>query len=86
MTSIAAAWMNIVYGFLGLKSDRSVISVAPKLPSRWNRYAVNLCYRNRKIKISVTAQEVRFSLVGEPIEIGVYDKPTLIKDNLVINR
>ena len=86
MTSIAAAWMNIVYGFLGLKSDRSVISIAPKLPSRWNRYAVNLCYRNRKIKISVTPQEVRFSLVGEPIEIGVYDKPTLIKDNLVINR
>ena len=86
MTSIAAAWMNIVYGFLGLKSDRSVISIAPKLPSRWNRYAVNLCYRNRKIKVSITNKEVRFSLDGEPIEIMVYGKPLLIKDNLVIER
>ena len=35
MTSIAAAWMNIVYGFLGLRSDTKELSIAPKLPSNW---------------------------------------------------
>ena len=86
MTSIAAAWMNIVYGFMGLRSDRDVISIAPKLPSRWNRYAVNLCYRNRKIRVSVQKDRVHFSLKGEPITINVYGQPTLITNDLVINR
>lgn len=29
MTSIAAAWMNIVYGFLGLRSDRTPLAINP---------------------------------------------------------
>ncbi len=86
MTSIAAAWMNIVYGFLGLRSDREVISIAPTLPSRWSKYAVNICYKNRKMRISVHKNRVHFSLKGEPIEILVYGKPLLIKDDLVIER
>lgn len=86
MTSIAAAWMNIVYGFLGLRSDLNVISIAPTLPSRWHKYAVNLFYRNRKIRISVHSDRVHFSLVGEPIEITVYGKPLTITNDLVIKR
>ena len=86
MTSIAAAWMNIVYGFLGLRSDKEVISISPSLPSRWHRYAVNLYYHNRKMRISVHHNRIHFSLKGEPIEIIVYGKPLLIKDDLVIER
>ena len=86
MTSIAAAWMNIVYGFLGLRSDKDIISISPTLPSRWHKYAVNLFYRDRKIRISVHQNRIHFSLKGEPIEIGVYGKPLLITDNLVIER
>lgn len=86
MTSIAAAWMNIVYGFLGLKSDKEELSIAPSLPSRWHKYAVNICYQNRKIRISVHQDRVHFSLKGEPISLKVYGKSQLIKDNLVIER
>ena len=86
MTSIAAAWMNIVYGFLGLKSDKEIISVSPTLPSRWKKYAVNIYYQGRKMRISVHKNRVHFSLVGEPISIIVYGKPLLITDDLVIER
>ena len=86
MTSIAAAWMNIVYGFLGLRSDKEVLSVAPTLPSRWSKYAVNICYQNRKMRISVHKDRVHFSLKGEPISISVYGKPLLITNDLVIER
>ena len=86
MTSIAAAWMNIVYGFLGLRSDKEEISIAPSLPSRWNKYAVNIYYQNRKIRISVHKNRIHFSLTGEPITLKVYNKPLLIKDDLVIER
>ena len=86
MTSIAAAWMNIVYGFLGLRSDKEVLGVSPTLPSRWKKYAVNICYQNRKIRISVHKDRVHFSLRGEPISINVYGKPLLITNDLVIER
>lgn len=36
-TSIAAAWMNIVYGFGGLRSDGEKLSVAPSIPKNWGR-------------------------------------------------
>ena len=86
MTSIAAAWMNIVYGFLGLRSDKEIISIAPSLPSRWHKYAVNIFYHGRKIRISVHQNRIHFSLKGEAITINLYNKPTLITDNLVIER
>ena len=86
MPSIAAAWMNIVYGFLGLRSDRDVLSIAPVLLSRWHKFAVNICYKNRKMRISVHQNRIQFSLIGEPISINVYGKPLLIKDGLVIER
>ena len=78
--------MNIVYGFLGLRSDKEEISIAPSLPSRWNKYAVNIYYQNRKIRISVHKNRIHFSLTGEPITLKVYNKPLLIKDDLVIER
>ena len=34
-TSIAAAWINIVYGFGGLRSDGPRLSLSPTLPSEW---------------------------------------------------
>lgn len=86
MTSIAAAWMNIVYGFLGLRSDKEEIEINPTLPERWHKYAVNIFYKNRKIRISVHKNRVHFSLIGEPLNLKVYGKTTLIKDNLVIER
>ena len=86
MTSIAAAWMNIVYGFLGLRSDKEVISISPTLPSRWSKYAVNLFYQDRKIRISVHKNRIHFCLSGEPISIIVYGKPLLIENDLVIER
>ena len=86
MTSIAAAWMNIVYGFLGLRSDKAEIEMSPRLPSRWHKYAVNIYYQNRKIRVSVHQNRVHFSLKGEPITLKVYGKPLLITDELVIER
>ena len=86
MTSIAAAWMNIVYGFLGLRSDKDEIEIAPTLPSRWHKYAVNIFYKERKIRISVHKNRIHFSLVGEPINLKVYGKPLLIENDLVIER
>ena len=87
MTSIAAAWMNIVYGFLGLRSDAKTISISPKLPKKWESYSVNLLINNEHIKIKVTKDDVHFYLDNDKeVDLLIYNKLERIHNGLVIKR
>ena len=87
MTSIAAAWMNIVYGFLGLRSDSKELSIAPKLPSKWKSYSVNLLCQNKHLSIVVNKDSLLFKLDGkESINLKIYGKSQEIFNNSVIKR
>ncbi len=87
MTSIAAAWMNIVYGFLGLCSDSPELSIAPKLPKKWTSYTVNLLYRGVHIHIEVGEEDVTFRLgEGEQVDLLVYSQKQTIVDGMRIKR
>ena len=87
MTSIAAAWMNIVYGFLGLRSDSKELSIAPKLPSKWKSYSVNLLYKDRHLKVEVNKNNLIFKLDGnDSINLKIYGKNTEISNNSIVKR
>ncbi len=86
MTSIAAAWMNIVYGFLGLRSDTSDVSIAPKLPKRWKSYKVNLLLNGSKVGIFVDSNKIKFSLKGKPISLIVNGQKIDIVNELEVTR
>ena len=62
ITSIALAWVNIVYGFAGLRSDGDVLSFAPRLPARWKRLRFSLLYRGRVLRVCMDRDETRFTL------------------------
>ncbi|MGX7198577.1 glycoside hydrolase family 65 protein [Enterococcus nangangensis] len=57
-TSIAGAWMNIVYGFGGVRSDASILGLAPSLPREWESYRFKIIYRGLHLHISVTKEKV----------------------------
>ena len=40
-TSIAAAWLNIVYGFGGLR-DQNGVSLSPMIPDGWKSYSFSV--------------------------------------------
>jgi len=87
MTSIAAAWMNIVYGFLGLRSDTEELSIAPKLPAKWQSYSVNLLYQNKHLRVEVNKDKLVFSLDSDkPVNLKIYGKNMEIFNNTVIKR
>jgi maltose phosphorylase len=72
-TSIAAAWMNIVYGFGGLRCDKEVLSVAPVIPKEWTGYQFRIVYRNEVILVAVDRNKVRIrTLTGNSVTIGIY--------------
>jgi maltose phosphorylase len=52
-TSIAEAWMNIVYGFGGMRSDGEGIIFKPSLPATWSSYSFKIIYQQTVLFIMV---------------------------------
>lgn len=78
-TSIAAAWMNIVYGFGGMRSDGAELVFNPTIPAPWSSYSFNITYRNSVIAVKVDKEHVEMRTTsGEPVEAAVYGKPCII--------
>ncbi|PKK93592.1 MAG: family 65 glycosyl hydrolase [Tenericutes bacterium HGW-Tenericutes-6] len=72
LTSIAAAWVNIVYGFGGLRSDGEMLKLAPYCPKHWENYEFKFHYFNANIKVYVDHEKIELELdqdLEEPILI-----------------
>jgi maltose phosphorylase len=77
LTAIAGAWMNIVYGFGGFRSDGEVPALAPVLPPNWKGYTFNLLYRNSLIGVRVDGLGTTLTLrEGPPVDLDL--KGTLV--------
>src|SRR6266511_4370116 len=71
-TSIAAAWINIVYGFGGMRSDGDVLSFKPSIPTHWNGYSFQVAYCGSVIRVEVLQGKAILRLIdGEPISVKV---------------
>jgi maltose phosphorylase len=71
-TSIAAAWMNIVYGFGGMRSDGEMLSFNPTIPEHWQSYRFQVLYRGSTISVEVSGDFAHIRVVkGQPISILV---------------
>ncbi|WP_410770815.1 glycoside hydrolase family 65 protein [Fontibacillus sp. BL9] len=72
-TSIAAAWMNIVYGFGGMRSDGEKLVFNPSIPERWGQYSFPITFRGTKLAVEVNKEYAYFRAEsGEPVEICLY--------------
>lgn len=73
-TSIAAAWMNIVYGFGGMRSDGPILSFTPSIPESWNSYSFRIRYQGSVIKVEVTKNETAFQVLeGNDVPVKIYE-------------
>ncbi len=85
-TSIAAAWMNIVYGFAGMRSDEKVLSFSPSIPRDWKGYSFRIHYQGDYIQVKVTKTSAYFCAAeGSSIKIKIYGEEIILgKDQTVI--
>ncbi len=65
-TSIAAAWMNIVYGFGGMRSDGDLLSFNPSIPPNWKGYGFQIVYRESRIRVEVTQEQATIRVTAGP--------------------
>ena len=74
ITSAAAAWMNIVYGFGGMRTDDEILSFKPTLPKQWNGYQFKILYRGKILTVAIKDGKAKFVLDGEAEPIRIFDK------------
>src|SRR3989339_20582 len=75
LTSIAAAWVNIVYGFGGLRSDGEMLKLSPMYPNNWSSYEFTIHYMDSNIRVHVTKDELTLNVDQKVKEaILIYDK------------
>jgi maltose phosphorylase len=71
-TSIAAAWMNIVYGFGGMRSDGEILAFNPSIPEHWNHYSFQVFYRGSVIRVEVSQEGAGIRVVnGDPVKLKI---------------
>lgn len=84
-TSIAAAWMNIVYGFGGMRSDGEILSFAPALPSQWQGYSFKVNYMGDILSISINKEQIKISTSrGLGVKILIYGEEYVLREQEVI--
>lgn len=77
-TSIAAAWINIVYGFGGMRSDGNVLSFNPSRPKIWKKYSFRIVYKESVINVTVTEDVVIFTSSKENIPVRIYGRDYIL--------
>jgi len=85
-TSMAATWMNVVYGFGGLRSDGKVLSFRPSMPKMWKRFSYRILYRGSILEVAVDKKNATFRVVeGKSIPADIFDKRYRIgRDDVVV--
>jgi trehalose/maltose hydrolase-like predicted phosphorylase len=53
------AWMTVVHGFAGFQFDGKIITIAPALPSHWQRVSFNVVVRQQGFRVEAGRHEVR---------------------------
>ena len=70
IASLAGTWIVAVAGFGGMRDHDGVLSFTPRLPERLTRLAFGMCFRERRLRVEVTHEQARYSLLeGSPLEL-----------------
>ena len=79
--ALAGAWLNLVYGFGGLRSDGEKLVFNPSIPKGWEMFSFNLMYRGTRIHAKINRGTVSFDTNGGSIPIIVYGKEYVIDES-----
>ena len=80
ITSMAGTWMSIVEGFGGMRVIDDKLNFTPQIPEQWKSYSFKINFRNRIIKVTVTAEGSTYRLTGdEEMSIRVNGKRVVLQ-------
>jgi maltose phosphorylase len=74
LTSIAAAWMNIVFGFGGMRTDGELLVFTPSIPKTWKSFSFRILYQDATLNITVDKTKAHFKTDGKTVILNIYGK------------
>jgi maltose phosphorylase len=74
-TSLSAAWMNLIYGFGGMRSDGPVLSFEPSIPKKWKSYSYRVLIQGGVLEVKVDKKNVHLAMIkGGTLDVDVFGK------------
>jgi len=74
-TALAAAWMNIVYGYGGLRSDGEKLLLNPVLPKEWQSLEFGVRVHGSAVRVRLTPEATSIKTVsGPPLKLNIWGK------------
>jgi alpha,alpha-trehalose phosphorylase len=87
LASLAGAWIALVDGFGGMRAYNGTLWFAPRLPDGLTRLVLNLCYRDRRLRVTATPTSASYELVsGKPLRLAHYDEPLTLSGDGALTR
>ena len=75
ITSLAATWLNIVYGFGGMRSDGEKLVFNPSIPKNWTSFSFNILYRGTRLNIKISRESIVINAcTGPAVSVKVFGK------------
>jgi alpha,alpha-trehalose phosphorylase len=69
IASLAGTWIGAVAGLGGMRDHGGILSFAPRLPQTLTRLAFRVCYRDRRLLVTVEPDQATYTLTGgTPLE------------------
>ncbi len=80
MANMAGSWLDLTYGFAGMKTVNGELSFKPYLPRRWNGYSFNILFHGSQLQVEVKDNQVTYRLLhGEKISFKHGDEMVLMR-------
>jgi maltose phosphorylase len=74
-TSLAGAWINIVYGFGGMRSAGEILGFSPSIPAAWQDYSFKIVYRGAVLSIKVSKESCEFKVINDrSVTVNIYGR------------
>lgn len=89
IASLAGAWTALVEGFGGLREQGGRLCLSPALPDAITRLAFRVRWRGMRLKVEVTADEVRCDLPGQSdarLRLRLYDEEVEVSGTAIVRR
>jgi len=81
--AMASNWLNIVYGYGGLRADGEKLVLNPVIPKDFASYSFSVVYRNVWIIVDVGRESVSLKTNGGSANVVVYGKEYRINQSIL---
>jgi alpha,alpha-trehalose phosphorylase len=76
IASAAGVWMDLVFGFGGVRDFGGVLTIDPRLPRRFDALQYSLWFQGRQIRVRLTHDAEQYVLEeGDPLDVVIRGEP-----------